>query len=320
MAVNSDESKESKSREEKPIESGFSESKSNEENTMEFKSNESKQENSTSNKSNRGNSNSNESKKTNPLLIGVIIVLGLIIVLLLTSPKTPVECPPSGSCVCPPSDSCVCDPCAPCVEPGDQELGVMYMYPPMCEGCDPSKIRKLAGEIGLNIDIYTNDAIPFSHIILTKGNASTIASAMNNYNIMVALCAAKYEKACDIMAEEPDKMRKCLSENGVSNETVVFYYSDECTQCKKAARWIRDLENESYEDYANESYKFLLINTDDKSVGTVVKKGCLSSFLNIPEGVPQYICVANAKSHTDTSQRTFNNLDIRDFAEECRGV
>jgi len=236
------------------------------------------------------------------LIAALILVLGIGAILLLNIMKEcpTVDCPDCKRCVCP-------------TERGDIEF--LYLYPPGCEGCNTQAIAELFGNLNLNVAIYQNDAVPFPHLIVmkedeSKGNISTMVSALNRYNILQFLCLTKHESACYLSGEYLNQMQTCLAELNVSRDTVAFHYSDSCKQCNRSYWWVDELEDEGY--------NLLWLNEDSTNMNVKSQMNCMKEFLNIPEGVPQYICISTGESHTDTSKERYRVGDIRSFAKRCR--
>jgi len=237
------------------------------------------------------------------VIIALILVLGIGAILLMNLGRE-----------CPEPDCPDCQPCI-CPEEEDKEIEFLYLYPPGCEGCNSSAFSELFGNLDLDIRIYQNDGIPFPHVLVMKedrikGNISTMVSALNRYNVLQFLCLTRREDACYLAKGHLSQMQSCLSEINISLDAVAFHYSDSCKACNKSYWWVDALEDEGY--------KFLWLNEDSTNQDVKAQMQCLAEFLNIPGGVPQYICVSTGEIHTDTSKERYKKADIEDFAGRCR--
>ncbi len=241
--------------------------------------------------------------KQKPLtLIALTLVLGIGVILLLNLEK---ECPAAD---CPDCEQNI-------YSAGKGGTEFLYLYPPGCKGCDTPAIAKLFSDMSLEVRIYQNDGIPFPHILVmkedeSKGNISTIVSALNRYNILQFLCLTKHENACRLSREYLKQMQTCLAGMNISRDTVAFYYSDSCKVCNRSSRWVDEAGKDGYN----------ILWLDENSTNPKVKDqmNCLKEFLNIPEGVPQYICISTGEIHTDTSKDRYTSGDIRSFAGRCK--
>ena len=232
------------------------------------------------------------------VVIALLLVLGMGAALLMTLFR---ECPGTD--------------CPDC--PGEKKGGIefIYLYPPGCEGCDSSAVGELFRELDLDIRTYQNDGVPFPHVLVmkedkVKENISTMVSALNRYNVLQFLCLTRHENACRLAGDYLNRMQGCLSGMNIGLDAVAFHYSDSCEAC-----------NQSYERVAGveeEGYNFLWLNGDSTNMNVKAQMQCLDGFLNIPEGVPQYICVSTGEIHTDTSKDQYKTGDIRSFAKRCR--
>jgi len=239
--------------------------------------------------------------KYKPLMIvALILVLAIGAMLLMNLGK---DCPEVD---CPDCEQRVC--------PADRELGFLYLYPPECEGCDIPAVSEMFENLNLDVGIYQNDGIAFPHLIVmkddeSKGSISTMVSALNRYNVLQFLCLTNHESACYLQEGYLKTMQACLAQMNISKDTVAFHYSDSCKACNKSYWLVDEIEDEGN--------NFLWLNEDSSNLNVHDQIDCMEEFLNIAEGVPQYICVSTGESHTDTSKESYKSGDIRSFVNRC---
>ncbi len=115
----------------------------------------------------------------------------------------------------------------------------------------------------------------------------------------------QYETTCD-----PKGYLNCAKDlYDLSEDTIIFYYGDFCGWCAKMKPGIEQLEKEGYKFYWAES------TTPTKSE---VAKKCFKGVLG--SGVPQFICVKNAKVKSGAFVDDNSDLDVdlmRDWVDEC---
>jgi len=235
-------------------------------------------------------------------IIALILVLGIGAILLMNlGEECPeVDCPDCNQRVCPTNTG---------------EIDFLYLYPPGCEGCDVSAVADMFGDLNLDVGIYQNDGVPFPHLDVMKededrGNISTMVSALNRYNVLQFLCLTKHESACYLSDGYLKQMQNCLADINVSRDTVAFHHSDSCKACNKSYWLVDEIEDEGN--------NFLWLNEESTNLDVKDQIGCMKEFLNIAEGVPQYICVSTGESHTDTSKESYKSGDIRSFVRRCK--
>ncbi|MBU4201531.1 MAG: hypothetical protein KKH78_02700 [Candidatus Altiarchaeota archaeon] len=240
--------------------------------------------------------------KQKPLtIIALILVLGIGAILLMNLGK---ECPDVD---CPDCEKRVC--------PTDKgEIDFLYLYPPGCEGCDVSAVADMFGDLNLEVGIYQNDGVPFPHLVVMKedgdrGNISTMVSALNRYNVLQFLCLTKHESACYLSDGYLNQMQSCLADINISMDTVAFHYSESCKSCNKSYWMVDEIEDEGH--------NFLWLKEDSTNWDVKDQMQCMDGLLNIPEGVPQYICVSTGEIYTDTSKESYKAGDIRSFVRRC---
>lgn len=101
----------------------------------------------------------------------------------------------------------------------------------------------------------------------------------------------------------------CLSKYGVSEDTIVFYYSTGCKWCEKMKPWVEEIEKGSY--------KFLWIEVTEVGKKIEIAQECLSDILYFSKGagVPQFGCPANGKLYPEA----FRTIDeMKNFVDECK--
>lgn len=212
----------------------------------------------------------------------------------------PAECP---ECHCPPCPSpfeAAADIDSPVsVRTSD---AVYYVYPTGCEKCNPAGVAEFGQELGVDIIPVSNDAIPASQLLVIADGRSSIAATRNVNNMLRALCAAGVSRACEVEEEELSLMQACLAENNISLNTTIFFYSDTCPHCEEMYPRVERVEGKGF--------PFLRVNA------AAVKgepAACLTAFLNLAGGTPQFICPADGTSSTGA----MGYGSLLGFAEDC---
>jgi len=104
----------------------------------------------------------------------------------------------------------------------------------------------------------------------------------------------------------------CLGKYKISENSVIFLYSDGCGWCAKMKPLVETLEKEGY--------SFLRINMAD-SEKMKIGEECLKDILDFNRGVPQFGCPVTGKSHVGAFIKPDRSGDIdqlRAFADECK--
>ncbi|PKP58513.1 MAG: hypothetical protein CVT89_02710 [Candidatus Altiarchaeales archaeon HGW-Altiarchaeales-2] len=118
-------------------------------------------------------------------------------------------------------------------------------------------------------------------------------------------------KILNILTKEEYKNMSCLGKYGISENDVVFLYSDSCGWCAKMKPLVETLEKEGY--------SFSRINVADGEKMNIGQE-CLSNMLDFSGGVPQFTCPATGKYHGGAFTKPDGSADIsqlRAFADEC---
>ncbi|MBM3309294.1 MAG: hypothetical protein FJY77_03485 [Candidatus Altiarchaeales archaeon] len=190
----------------------------------------------------------------------------------------------------------------------EEGLSVIYLYPVECGNCDVSRVKMLADKVGVPFMAFVNDAVGYPNILVTRQDksinksVSTIARASNDYNVVATLCLAGNKMACNMKESMATVMQTCLEEEGVSLDSVVYYYSDWCgTLCNNMESPLEKIEGKGF--------KVLRINEKDNTP----EKECLKDFLNYAGGFPQLICPSKVISNTGA----LSTDGLEQFAEEC---
>jgi hypothetical protein len=97
-------------------------------------------------------------------------------------------------------------------------------------------------------------------------------------------------------------MQTCLEKEGISLDSIVYYYSDWCgTLCNNMNAPLSNIESKGF--------KVVRINEKDNTP----EKECLKEFLNYAGGFPQLICPRKVISNTGA----LSTDGMEQFAEEC---
>lgn len=119
-------------------------------------------------------------------------------------------------------------------------------------------------------------------------------------------------KILNILTKEEYKNMSCLGRHGISENDVVFLYSDRCIWCIKMKPLLEALEKEGY--------GFFRVNIADSEKMKIAQE-CLSDVLNFDGAVPQFACPATGETHAGAFVKPDRSPDIsqlRAFAEECK--
>jgi hypothetical protein len=155
---------------------------------------------------------------------------------------------------------------------------------------------------------FVNDGVGYPNILVTRQNksvnksVSTIARASNDYNVVATLCLAGNKMACSMKDGMASVMQTCLEKEGISLDSIVYYYSDWCgTLCNNMNAPLSNIESKGF--------KVVRINEKDNTP----EKECLKEFLNYAGGFPQLICPRKVISNTGA----LSTDGMEQFAEEC---
>jgi hypothetical protein len=103
--------------------------------------------------------------------------------------------------------------------------------------------------------------------------------------------------------EEVEKYSNCALEHGLTKDTIVFVYSNNCPYCKKMQPIVTDLELDDY--------IFKWASPADSEAKTLLRN-CFSDVLE--GGVPQFICAKNGASLMGERPKAV----LKEFADSCR--
>jgi hypothetical protein len=225
------------------------------------------------------------------VLLGLALVAGVLIGALFL-PKTTMTYATNVTCpVCQANVS------------GSSGLNVIYLYPVDCPSCNTTRVNMLVSSTGVPFSAFENDVVAFPNILLTYQNISTVARASNDYNVVSSLCLAQNQIACSMKDQMASEMQACLQRNGVSLDSVVYYYADWCgTLCDNMNGPLASIEKNGSK----------VIRINENSTSPV--KDCLDKFLNYAGGFPQFICPKTIISNTGA----LTSDGLERFAEDCR--
>ncbi|MDD5111249.1 MAG: hypothetical protein PHG85_01740 [Candidatus Altiarchaeota archaeon] len=238
-----------------------------------------------------------EKKSIDWVLVGLVLAVGLFAGALLF-PKSNVQYVSNVTC-----------PSCQSLFSGNENLGVLYLYPVECPACNVSRVNAVVSSTGVPFMAFMNDGVQYPNVLVVYRNSSadqsisTIARASNDYNVVSTLCLAKNQMACEMKDGMASVMQSCLGREGIPLDSVIYYYSDWCgTLCNNM--------NDSLLAIEKDGFNVVRINERDS---TPVKE-CLKDFLNYAGGYPQMVCPRRVISNTGALSR--NSLES--FAEECR--
>ncbi len=95
----------------------------------------------------------------------------------------------------------------------------------------------------------------------------------------------------------------CAEPYNITAGTVIFYYSNGCGYCQKMKPLVEELQGEGYSFYWSEV-------SADETRGVIEK--CLKRYIT-SNGVPQFICINNAKIHVGAMSKEV----LKKFADDC---
>lgn len=100
-------------------------------------------------------------------------------------------------------------------------------------------------------------------------------------------------------------MAECLSNNGISLNTLVYVYSDTCSYSQANTPWVMDL--------ISQGYSVFLVNTANVSAMNIVSS-CLGGVAQLT-GTPEFICPTKRETRVDAFS---SEVDLKDFADSCK--
>ena len=103
---------------------------------------------------------------------------------------------------------------------------------------------------------------------------------------------------------------ECVEPYGISSETIIFYYSNQCGWCAKMKPGVETLEEEGY--------KFHWIEGNDAEALELIDN-CIRSYMT-GGGVPQFICPRTEEIHIGAFTDEEGNLNqsaLKKWADDC---
>ena len=103
---------------------------------------------------------------------------------------------------------------------------------------------------------------------------------------------------------------ECTEQYGISSETIIFYYSDQCGWCSKMKPGVENLEKEGY------AFKWIEgSNAEDAQLIDECIRPHMTS-----GGVPQFICPKTSEIHTGAftdENRNLDQLALKNWVDNC---
>ncbi len=103
---------------------------------------------------------------------------------------------------------------------------------------------------------------------------------------------------------------ECVEKYGISNETIIFYYSDGCGWCAKMKPGVEALEEEGY--------NFKWIEGSDTEGSQIINE-CIRAHMG-SGGVPQFICPRTNEIHVGAftdENREMDKLALKNWVDNC---
>ena len=110
--------------------------------------------------------------------------------------------------------------------------------------------------------------------------------------------------------EPSQPISECIEPYGLSPDTIIFYYSDQCGWCAKMKPGVEVLEEEGY--------NFHWVEGSDTDASEIIEK-CIQGYMT-SGGVPQFICPKTEEIYVGAFVDEESNLDqsaMRDWVDEC---
>lgn len=206
----------------------------------------------------------------------------------------------------------------------DSGFSVYYLFParcincekntpPTCDGCEgfynAPLLSLVSSELGVPVRFLVSDSVSDASIFVATGSQGFLGSAKSKTAIAQTVCATTGDaSACSVVEGQLSSLKECLLGYGVSPDSVIYHYGEDCPHCEAMSPYVRELENLSYDD-APYSVKWVL---DEDEAGRRMLTDCLGGLVDI-NFVPQVICPANARTKTGAVRLS----ELRDFADEC---
>ena len=103
---------------------------------------------------------------------------------------------------------------------------------------------------------------------------------------------------------------KCSANYGITEDTIIFYYSNSCGWCEKMKPGVEVLEENSYKIYWAEA-------SGEESADLM--NNCVVPYME-SGGVPKFICVKTGEIKTGAftdAERNLNQEALNEWAENC---
>ncbi len=103
---------------------------------------------------------------------------------------------------------------------------------------------------------------------------------------------------------------ECIEPYGISSDTIIFYYSNQCGWCAKMKPGVEDLEKEGY--------KFHWVEGSDTEALELIDN-CIRDYMT-SGGVPQFICPKTEEMYVGAFVDENGNLDqlaLKEWVDNC---
>jgi len=111
------------------------------------------------------------------------------------------------------------------------------------------------------------------------------------------------ESTAEIITASATGVPACLSDYGITGNTIIFIHSNSCPHCQKMMPIVKELEQEGYTFYWAES--------SNQEASSIVNS-CLSDLMT--GYVPQFICPSTGQEKTGEMSKS----DLKTFADNCK--
>lgn len=108
---------------------------------------------------------------------------------------------------------------------------------------------------------------------------------------------------------DAEPILECVQDYGISEDTIIFYYSNSCGWCTKMKPGVQLLESQGY------NFKWIEAGGEDKEI---IEK-CIRAHMTTG-GVPQFVCPKNGEIHVGAFADSNGNLDeasLKEWVDEC---
>ena len=114
----------------------------------------------------------------------------------------------------------------------------------------------------------------------------------------------------EMIIEEAEPILECVEPYGLTQDTIIFYYSNSCGWCSKMKPGVEALEKEGY--------KFYWIEGSDAETSGLIDD-CVRSYMT-SGGVPQFICPKTNEIHVGAFSDENSDLDqlaLKEWVDNC---